>query len=66
MNVHMELQIGQLIEGFFAEIAPIRFLPGVDENMVAQIAFLMKTLATDVAHELFQVTVSANMGLQRG
>lgn len=66
MNVHVELQIGQLIKGFFAEIAAIRLLACVYKNMVAQIAFLMETFATDITHEFFQITVSANMSLERG
>lgn len=66
VDVHMELQIGQLIEGFLAEIAPIRLLSGVDENVIAQIAFLMKPLTANVAQELFHFAVCANVGLERG
>jgi len=66
MNVHMELQIGQLIERFLAEIAVIRFLSSMDQNMITQIAFLMKTLAANVADEFFEFTVGAYVGLQGG
>lgn len=66
MNVHMELQIGQLIEGFLAEITPIRLLSSMDENVIAQIAFLMKALAANVAHELFQFAVGTNVRLEGG
>lgn len=66
MNVHMELQIGQLIEGFLAEIAPIWLLSGMDKNVIAQIAFLMKALAANVAHELLQFAVCANVCLESG
>ena len=64
--VHMELQIGQLIEGLLAEIASIRLLSGVDEYVISQIAFLMEALATNVADELLQLAVGANVRLQRG
>ena len=66
MNVHMELQIGQLIEGFLAEITPIRLLSSMDENVIAQIAFLMKALSANVAHELFQFAVGTNVRLEGG
>lgn len=66
VNVHMEFQIGQLIEGLLAEIASIRLLSGMDEYVITQIAFLMEALATNVAYELLQFAVSANMRLQRG
>ena len=66
VNVHMELQIGQLIEGLLAEIAPIRLLSGMDEYVIAQVAFLMETLAANVADELLQFAVGANVRLQGG
>jgi len=65
VNVHMELQIGQLIEGLLAEIASIWLLPGMDEYVISQIAFLMEALPTNVADELLQFTVGANVCLQR-
>lgn len=66
VNVHMEFQIGQLIEGLFAEITSIGLLSGVDEYVITQVAFLMEALATNVAYELLQFAVSANVRLQRG
>lgn len=66
VDVHMEFQIRQLIERFLAKIAVIRFLPCVDQNMITQIAFLMKTLAANIADEFLQLTVSTYVGLQGG
>lgn len=66
VNVHMELQIGQLIEGLLAEIAPIRLLSGMDEYVIAQVALLMEALAANVADELLHFAVGANVRLQRG
>lgn len=66
MNVHVELQIGQLIEGFLAEITPIWLLSGMNENVIAQVAFLMEAFTTNIAHELLQCAVCANVRLQGG
>ena len=66
MNVHMELQIGQLIEGLLAEITAIRLLSCVDEYVISQIAFLMEALATNVADELFHFAVGAYVRLESG
>ena len=63
MNVHVELQIGQLIEGFLAEITAIWLLSGMDENVIAQIAFLVEALTANIAHELLQCAVCANVRL---
>ena len=64
MNMQVKLQIGQLVESFVAQSAAVRLLARMDEEMVAQIAFLMETLTTDVTEKFLLFAVRPYVGFK--
>ena len=56
--MQMKFQIGQLVESFIAQSAIVRLLAGVNQEVVAKIAFLMETFSADVANEFLLFAVS--------
>lgn len=64
--VHVELQIGQLIERLLAQCTLVRFFTCVNEDMISQVALLVETFSAAIANKFFFETVSAHMGFQGG
>lgn len=66
MCMHVEFQIGHLVEGPIALVASKRLLSCVNHDVISQIALLVEAFTADVANKRFFVAVSSKMSLQRG
>lgn len=66
MNVQVKFQVGKLVESFIAQSTTVWFLPGMYEEVVTQITFLMKTFTADLAHKVLLFAVCSNVRLQGG
>lgn len=64
--MHVELQIGHLVEGAIALVASKGLLSRVNHNVIAQIPLLVKSFPADVADESLLVAVCSEMSLKRG
>ena len=66
MDVQVEFQIRELVEGLVAQSAAVGLFTGVNQEVIAQVAFLVKPFSAHLANELLLFAVRANVRLQRG
>ena len=66
VNVHVKLQIRQFVEGLVAQSTLVRFFYCVDENMISQIALLVKTFPTAFANKFLLKAVGSHVCFQSG
>lgn len=65
MDMHVKFQIRQFVKSFLAQRTLVWFLARVNQYVISQIAFLVKTFPATIADKFLLDVVRSQVGLER-